>query len=45
MFAMNYPKTRDTMDAVDKKIIQLLQSDGKATINEIAKNRNPITCN
>ena len=40
MFAMNYPKIRDTMDAVDKKIIQLLQSNGKATINEIANKLN-----
>ena len=43
MFAMNYPKIRDTMDAVDKKIIQLLQSNGKATINEIANKLNLTT--
>tara|TARA_B100001093_G_scaffold491498_1_gene531585 strand:- start:37 stop:261 length:225 start_codon:yes stop_codon:yes gene_type:complete len=43
MFAMNYPNIRDTMDAVDKKIIQLLQSNGKATINEIANKLNLTT--
>ena len=43
MFAMNYLKIRDTMDAVDKKIIQLLQSNGKATINEIANKLNLTT--